>query len=56
VQISTIDALLCIRYKLTLLTTDNDFIRLACPLQAWSRGSQRPNQASLHGDALQEVM
>ena len=43
-QIGTIDALLaqlCIRYKLTLLTTDNDFIRagLHCPLQVWSRRS-----------------
>lgn len=40
VQIGTIDALiaqLCIRHQLTLLTTDNDFIRAAqhCPLQVW---------------------
>jgi len=40
VQIGTIDALLaqlCLRHKLTLLTTDNDFIRVAshCPLQVW---------------------
>jgi predicted nucleic acid-binding protein len=40
VQIGTIDALLaqlCIRHQLTLLTTDNDFIRAAphCPLRVW---------------------
>ena len=40
VQIGTIDALiaqLCIRYRLTLLTTDNDFVRMAphCPLRLW---------------------
>ena len=40
VQIGTIDALLaqlCLRHKLTLLTTDNDFIRVAshCPLEVW---------------------
>lgn len=42
VQIGTIDALLaqlCIRHNLTLLTTDNDFVRAAslCPLQVWSQ-------------------
>lgn len=42
VQIGTIDALLaqlCIRHQLTLLTTDNDFIRAAshCPLRVWRR-------------------
>ena len=40
VQVGTIDALLaqlCIRHKLTLLTTDNDFVRAAahCPLRVW---------------------
>ena len=40
VQIGTIDALLaqiCIRYKLTLLTTDRDFELAAshCPLSVW---------------------
>lgn len=40
VQIGTIDALLaqlCLRHKLTLLTTDNDFVRIASqyPLQVW---------------------
>ncbi len=40
VQIGTIDALLaqlCIRHELTLLTTDNDFVRTAahCPLRVW---------------------
>ena len=40
VQIGTIDALLaqlCIRHELTLLTTDNDFIRAAphCSLRVW---------------------
>ena len=43
VQIGTIDALiaqLCIRHKLTLLTTDNDFGQAAayCPLQVWKPG------------------
>ncbi len=43
VQIGTIDALLaqlCLRHKLTLLTTDNDFVRVAahCPLQGWKQG------------------
>ncbi len=38
VQVGTIDALLaqlCIRHELTLLTTDNDFVRAAshCPLR-----------------------
>jgi predicted nucleic acid-binding protein len=42
VQIGTIDALLaqlCIRHQLTLLTTDNDFVRAAlhCPLRVWKR-------------------
>jgi hypothetical protein len=42
VQIGTIDALLaqlCIRHQLTLLTTDNDFVRAAlhCPLRVWTR-------------------
>lgn len=42
VQIGTIDALLaqlCIRHQLTLLTTDNDFVRAAlhCPLRVWER-------------------
>jgi predicted nucleic acid-binding protein len=41
VQIGTIDALLgqlCIRHKLTLLTTDADFTLAArhCPLRVWS--------------------
>jgi hypothetical protein len=40
VQIGTIDALLtqlCIRYELTLLTTDNDFVLAAahCGLRVW---------------------
>jgi hypothetical protein len=40
VQIGTIDALLaqlCIRYQLTLLTTDNDFVHAAdhCELRVW---------------------
>jgi predicted nucleic acid-binding protein len=40
VQIGTIDALLaqlCIRYELTLLTTDKDFVQAAahCPLRVW---------------------
>lgn len=44
VQAGTIDALLaqlCLRHKLTLLTTDNDFVRVAAlyPLRLW------------HGDA-----
>lgn len=39
-QVGTIDALLaqlCIRHKLTLLTTDNDFFQAAshCPLRVW---------------------
>lgn len=42
VQIGTIDALiaqLCIRHRLTLLTTDSDFERAAahCPLRVWKR-------------------
>lgn len=42
VQMGTIDALLaqlCIRHQLTLLTTDNDFVRAAlhCPLRVWKR-------------------
>jgi predicted nucleic acid-binding protein len=41
VQIGTIDALLaqlCIRHGLTMLSTDNDFNRIAahCPLKLWS--------------------
>jgi len=40
VQLGTIDALLaqlCIRHGLTLLTTDDDFVRAArhCPLRVW---------------------
>ena len=40
VQVGTIDALLaqlCIRFDLTLLTTDNDFVDAAahCPLKVW---------------------
>lgn len=40
VQVGTIDALLaqlCIRHDLTLLTTDNDFVKVAslCPLRVW---------------------
>ena len=43
VQIGTIDALLaqlCIRHQLTLLTTDNDFVRIGlhCPLRVWKHG------------------
>lgn len=43
VQIGTIDAVLvqlCVRHNLTLLTTDNDFLRAAahCPLQVWRPG------------------
>jgi predicted nucleic acid-binding protein len=42
IQIGTIDALLarlCIRHRLTLLTTDADFRRTAshCPLRIWGR-------------------
>ena len=42
VQIGTIDALLaqlCIRYGLTLLTTDKDFVHAAahCPLRIWKQ-------------------
>lgn len=42
IQVGTIDALvaqLCIRHKLTLLTTDNDFVRAAshCPLKVWQQ-------------------
>jgi predicted nucleic acid-binding protein len=42
IQIGTIDALLaelCIRHGLTLLTTDNDFSRIAVrfPLRLWKR-------------------
>lgn len=41
-QMGTIDALLaqlCIRNDLTLLTTDNDFVRAAsrCPLRVWTQ-------------------
>ena len=40
IQVGTIDALyarLCIRHKLTILTTDNDFVAIAkhTPLQLW---------------------
>ena len=40
VQVGTIDALLaqlCVRYELTLLTTDKDFVHAAehCPLSIW---------------------
>jgi predicted nucleic acid-binding protein len=40
-QIGTIDALLaqlCIRHRMTLLTTDKDFVGIAahCPLQVWA--------------------
>jgi len=40
VQIGTIDALLaqlCLRHGLTLLSTDDDFLRVAahCPLRVW---------------------
>ena len=40
VQLGTIDALiaqLCIRHRLTLLTTDKDFVHAAahCPLKVW---------------------
>jgi predicted nucleic acid-binding protein len=43
-QIGTIDALLaqlCIRHRLTMLTTDNDFRRAAmhCPLRVWAASS-----------------
>jgi hypothetical protein len=43
VQLGTIDALLaqlCVRHQLTLLTTDNDFVRAAehCTLHVWRRG------------------
>jgi hypothetical protein len=42
VQVGTIDALLaqlCIRHKLTLLTTDRDFAHAAahCPLRVWKQ-------------------
>ena len=42
VQVGTIDALLaqlCVRHDLTLLTTDNDFVRVAdhCALQVWKQ-------------------
>ncbi len=41
VQVGTIDALiaqLCIRHKMTLLTTDRDFCHMArhCPLRVWA--------------------
>jgi hypothetical protein len=43
-QIGTIDALLaqlCIRHGLTMLTTDQDFSRIAehCALKVWSSGA-----------------
>ena len=42
IQVGTIDALiaqLCVRHKMTLLTTDNDFLRAAshCPLRVWKQ-------------------
>lgn len=45
VQLGTIDALLaqlCVRHELTLLTTDNDFVRAAshCPLRLWEHGRE----------------
>ena len=44
VQIGTIDALLaqlCVRHDLALLTTDNDFARIAshCALQVWTQSA-----------------
>jgi hypothetical protein len=47
IQIGTIDALLaqlCVRHRLTLLTTDNDFARMAahCPLQIWRPDREPP--------------
>lgn len=44
VQVGTIDALLaqlCIRHSLTMLSTDNDFVRIArhCALEVWSERS-----------------
>jgi hypothetical protein len=44
VQIGTIDALLaqlCVRHDLALLTTDNDFARIAshCSLQVWTQSA-----------------
>jgi hypothetical protein len=50
VQVGTIDAILaqlCLRYDLTLLTTDRDFQRIAAhsPLRVWSeRGASGPLQ------------
>jgi predicted nucleic acid-binding protein len=43
-QLGTIDALLaqlCLHHDLTLLTTDNDFMRAAAhvPLRIWGHGS-----------------
>ena len=45
VRLGTIDALLaqlCVRHELTLLTTDNDFVRAAshCPLRLWEHGRE----------------
>ena len=42
IQVGTIDALIaqrCVRHKMTLLTTDNDFLRAAshCPLRVWKQ-------------------
>ena len=44
-QLGTIDALLaqlCVRHELTLLTTDNDFVRAAshCALRLWGHGRE----------------
>jgi len=43
-QIGTLDALLaqlCVRHRLLLLTTDNDFVSVArhCPLRVWTAGA-----------------
>lgn len=51
VQVGTIDALLaqlCVRHRLTMLTTDSDFVRAAahCALQVWRpRREPRPGVA-----------
>lgn len=42
VQVGAVDALLaqlCVRHRLTMLTTDDDFVRAAahCPLRVWRR-------------------
>ena len=46
VQLATIDALLaqlCIRYELTMLTNDQDFVHAArlCPLRVWKRNGAK---------------